>query len=80
MKPKRLKYKWIKTFDGWACLAANVRARVGEPSGSLGFSHWYVSASGPGLNGASGGTPSVLDSKRAAEREMDRFSGTLTER
>jgi hypothetical protein len=73
--PRKLKLKWSKTADGWVVLGANFSARVGDPGGPLGFSHWSVYHGNE--RGGSGGTSSVLHSKREAEREVERLTTWL---
>jgi hypothetical protein len=66
-----MRLKWTKADDGWVCVGADFTAKVGNPKGPLGFSHWSVRCGGK--EGGSGGTSSVAQSKRSAESEVDRF-------
>jgi hypothetical protein len=73
-----MKVKWQKTADGWVSLGASLTARVGELAGPMQFSHWSVSESDHTRGWGSGGTSSVRQSKREAEREIARVYAIKT--
>lgn len=70
-----MKLRWIKALDGWVASKGNIGAKVRNPTGPLGYSHWSVWSGHK--NGGSGGTSSVAASKREAEREVERFADFL---
>lgn len=67
-----MKLDWTKSGRDWFAIWGKFRADVRGPSGPLGFSHWSVRTSD--REGGSGGTSAVQTSKRAAEREIERFA------
>jgi hypothetical protein len=71
-----MKLKWTKAdgFDGWTATGVNFQARVWNPKGPLGFCHWSVLfADRPA---GSGGTSSLVQSKRSAEHEVERMTAS----
>lgn len=67
---------WTKSGCDWIGIYGKFRAKVNGPKPPLGFCHWSVYAGDRA--GGSGGTNSVQQSKRAAEREVERFAAFLT--
>lgn len=73
-----MKLEWTKSGRDWFAIYGQFKAKVGGPSGPLGFSHWAVYAGNRA--GGSGGTSSVQMSKRAAESEVERFAKFLKQK
>ncbi len=70
-----MKLTWTKTDKGWFGIHGKFRAEVARPVSAFMLYHWSVRAGN--ISGGSGGTSSALDSKRAAETEIDRFAKFL---
>ena len=73
-----MKLDWTKSGRDWFAIYGQFKAKVGGPSGPLGFSHWSVYAGDRA--GGSGGTSSIQMSKREAEREVERFAKVLKQK
>lgn len=69
------KLKWSKSPDGWIGIWGKFRATVKRP-GYVMLYHWAVCTT-KNERGGSGGTSSVIASKRAAEIELERFAKFL---
>ena len=69
------KLVWIKSGKEWHGIYGQFRAKVSAPVAPMFMHHWSVWV---GVrSGGSGGTSSVIASKRAAENEVVRFAEVL---